>query len=64
MANKIMNISYAREDGEKTYWHDMGILIVKEDGKMSIKLNVMPIGAWNGWLVVSEKKERLLDEAF
>lgn len=35
------------------------MLIDKEDGKKSIKLDLIPVSKeWDGWLVVSERKAR------
>jgi hypothetical protein len=30
----------------------------KGDGKKSVKLTTLPVGSWDGWLVVAERKER------
>lgn len=46
----------------KARWEKVGVLMVKDDGKMSVKLDLIPVGNWDGWLVVSEKKEK--EEAF
>jgi hypothetical protein len=42
----------------KARWSKVGILMEKSDGKKSVKLNSLPVGSWDGWLVVSEKRER------
>ena len=40
-------------------------LMEKEDGKKSVKLDLIPVGSWDGWLVVSERKEKETEtEAF
>lgn len=45
-----------QEDG-KAIWMRCGIMIEKENGKKSLKLDAVPLGAaWDGWLVVSERK--------
>jgi len=41
---------------EKKAWSKHGVLIVQEDGRMSVKLESMPVGEWNGWLSVFEKR--------
>ena len=42
----------------KARWSKVGILMEKGDGKKSVKLTTLPVGSWDGWLVVSERKER------
>jgi len=42
----------------KARWSKVGILMEKGDGKKSVKLSTLPVGNWDGWLVVSERKER------
>lgn len=50
------------EDKGRARWERVGALIDKE-GKKSIKLDMIPLSKdWDGWLVVSERKER--EEAF
>lgn len=61
MAKKIMDIVSGREvqGREKKVWQKHGILIVGDDGRVSIKLESIPVGdGWNGWLSVFEQKER------
>jgi len=41
----------------KARWERVGILMDK-DGKLSVKIDLIPVGSWDGWLVVSERKER------
>jgi len=49
----------ATENGEKAKWQKVGILIEKEKGKYSVKLDCIPISqSWDGWLQVVEKKEK------
>ncbi len=48
--------SEEKKDG-KTRWENIGVLI-ENDGKRSMKLNVLPVGDWDGWLTVVERKER------
>ena len=46
-----------QEDG-KAIWMRCGIMIEKENGKKSLKLDAVPAGStWDGWLVVSERKK-------
>ncbi len=45
-----------QEDG-KAIWMRCGIMIEKENGKKSLKLDAVPTGStWDGWMVVSERK--------
>jgi hypothetical protein len=30
----------------------------KDDGKKSVKIDLVPVGQWDGWLVVSERRAR------
>jgi hypothetical protein len=58
MANTIYNVSYGSEGAEgKIHWLNCGILIVKDDGKMSIKLNCLPVGECTGWFGVFLKDD-------
>lgn len=52
------------EGKDKPRYHNVGILLIKDDGKMSIKLNTIPAGnTWNGWLSVFNQKPKE-EEAF
>jgi len=58
---KIYNIVKPREymtaDGEqKTSWSRHGILIIDGD-KVSLRIDSVPAGEWNGWLNCFEKEE-------
>lgn len=57
---KVYDIVYGQtqSNGEKTTWLKVGVLIEKEDGKMRIKLDSIPIGNWDGWLNVFERSEK------
>jgi len=61
---KIYDVVYAqqqngdKEKTQKTQWIRVGVLIEKEDGKMRIKLDSIPIGNWDGWLNVFERQEK------
>ncbi len=54
---KLYDLIWKRaEDKEgKAWWEKVGVLIDK-DGKLSMKLDLIPVGNWDGWLVVSERK--------
>ncbi len=47
-----------QEDG-RAIWTRCGVMIEKDNGKRSIKLDVLPLGQdWDGWLVVCERRPR------
>jgi hypothetical protein len=62
-AMKIHDLLWKREEkseekkDSKTRWENVGVLIEK-DGKLSVKLNVIPVGDWDGWLTVKERQEK------
>ncbi len=62
---KIMNLVHSEkvEGREKPIHTKVGILMVKDDGRMSIKLNFIPVN-FNGWLNVYEQQDRSEPEAF
>lgn len=58
--SKFYNLVYAEDIGkDKPKYHKVGILMVKDDGKMSVKIDAVPTGNWNGWLnVYSQDKDK------
>jgi hypothetical protein len=58
---KIYDLLWKRTDGNekagKVFWQKVGILMDK-DGKLSVKIDLLPAGNWDGWLTVSERKEQ------
>ncbi len=60
---KIYDLLWRREEKSdekkegKVQWENVGVLI-ENDGKRSIKLNLIPAANWDGWLVVKERKEK------
>jgi hypothetical protein len=42
----------------KAQWEKVGVMLEKEKGKRSVKIDLMPAGGWDGWLVVSERKQK------
>jgi len=59
---KIYDLLWKRSENKgKARWERVGILMDK-DGKLSVKIDLIPVGTWDGWLVVSERRER--EEAF
>ncbi len=60
---KIYDLLWKRgENNGKAQWVRVGILLSKGD-KLSVKLDLLPVSKdWDGWLVVSEKRQK--DEPF
>ncbi len=60
---KVYDLLWKREEKSeekkngKTRWENVGVLIENED-KRSVKLNLVPVGDWDGWLAVVERKEK------
>jgi hypothetical protein len=55
---KIYDLLWKREEkteDKKTRWENIGVLI-ENGGKRSVKINVLPVGDWDGWLTVVERK--------
>ena len=48
---------YTKDGQEKTAWNKVGKLFKKDDGKMTIKLDALPVGDFDGWLVVTDPYE-------
>lgn len=58
---KVYDLLWRKAEDEKTgkaRWEKVGVLIEKDEGKMSIKIDLIPATNWDGWLVVSERKAR------
>lgn len=56
---KIYDLLWKKTESEKTgkiFWQKVGMLMDK-DGKLSVKMDLIPAASWDGWLIVSEKKE-------
>ena len=56
---KIYDLLWKRNNQEKSgkvFWEKVGMLMDK-DGKLSVKMDLIPAGNWDGWLTVSERKE-------
>ena len=57
--NRIYDVVWKKsEDKGKAKWEKIGVLLEKEDGKRSLKLDLVPAGTWDGWLVVSERRSK------
>ena len=46
------------EGRDKPNYHNVGIVFIKDGGKMSVKLNTVPVGNFNGWLQVFDQKPK------
>jgi hypothetical protein len=57
---KIYDLLWKRSEDKKgkARWEKVGVLMTKDDGKMSVKIDLIPVGNWDGWLVVSERREK------
>jgi hypothetical protein len=53
----MYDLCFARKENDKTYWDKCGVLLEKDDGQMSVKLNLIPVN-FNGWLNAFERKEK------
>jgi len=42
----------------KAQWEKVGVLLEKDEGKMSVKMDLLPAGNWDGWLVAAERKSK------
>lgn len=58
MAKKIYDVVTGDEDQNgKTHWRKHGILIVKDNGGLALKLESYPVGG-DGWFGVFEQKPK------
>lgn len=44
-----------KQGNEKTSWRKIGRLFIKEGGKISLKMEAIPVG-WDGWMHAFERK--------
>lgn len=60
------NGSYTKDGVEKKRWVNVGTLFQGDDGNLSIKMDVVPVGPnWSGWFScfdLDAKKESKQDE--
>lgn len=55
---QIFDVLYKRGENAdgKGFWSTIGVLMVKDNGKMSLKLDTIPCSnTWDGWLTISER---------
>ena len=54
MAKQTLQLKHTREENGKKYYTTVGIVLLdqNQDGspKVSVKMNSVPVGDWNGWL--------------
>lgn len=58
---KVFDLLWKKAEDEKTgkaRWEKVGVLIEKDEGRMSVKIDLVPAANWNGWLVVSERRAK------
>ena len=56
--NIVTGQKYTTRDGqEKTKWTTIGAMFIKDDGKMSIKLEQIPLN-WDGQAQVFEREQK------
>lgn len=62
---KVFNLCWAESENNKTFWHVCGMLIQKDDGSFSVKINTLPRpgSKWDGWLSAFERESKK-EEAF
>ena len=57
--NKVFDLLWKKSENEgKAQWERVGVMLAKDDGKKSVKLDLVPAAGWDGWLVVSERKTK------
>ncbi len=57
---KIYDLLWKRTEDRngKARWEKVGVLMEKDDGKKSVKIDVVPAGSWDGWIVVAERRPK------
>jgi hypothetical protein len=56
--NLVRVREYEQNGEQRTAFDNVGVMITKTDGKVSIKLNTIPVGPWDGWLRVVDKQAK------
>lgn len=57
---KIYNLVRARRldaEGSKTFWDRVGVLVIDED-RISARMDSIPVGNWDGWLMAFPRNEQ------
>ena len=47
-----------RQGNTKVRWINVGSMFKNNEGKVSIKIDAMPVGEWDGWLNLFDPKPR------
>jgi len=47
-----------REGNTKVRWINCGSMFKNSEGKVSIKIDSIPVGEWDGWLSLFDPKQR------
>lgn len=48
---------YEKDGEKKKRWSKAGAVFQRDDGRMSIKFEAMPVGEWSGWMNIFEKRD-------
>ncbi len=56
----VYDVLYKRGENEgKGIWIKCGVVLQKPNGKMSLKLDAVPVGGdFDGWMVISERRQQ------
>ena len=56
----VYDVLHKRAENEgKGIWIKCGVVLQKDNGKMSLKLDTVPVGAdFDGWMVISERRQQ------
>lgn len=52
------NGKYMKDGQEKTRWQTIGKMLKRDDGTVTLKLDSLPIGDWDGWISVFDLEEQ------
>lgn len=56
---EIFDLVFVEDIGkDKPRYQNVGIFMIKDDGKKSVKMNCIPVGNWNGWLSIFPKRDK------
>jgi len=55
--NIVVGTKYTKNGEERTKWSTIGACFIKDDGKMSIKLETVPLN-WDGQAQIFDREQR------